>query len=191
MVPAPILRLNIESSGTTSGALTGSKAFRLRVSLREGRRFLIDVRDAVVGFHHVIWLRCGYSAHEVTPAREECLGGNSGNLSAGEAEHFYDADAPCKRFRDLLHEVEWLGAGEPDSFGLVRRVDDFLDIGEKLRRFLDFVDEDRRTVALEEERRVFLRCLQDGGVVGGRTGAFDAPDASSSMRCLSIVVLPT
>ena len=36
MVPVPISRLNIESSDATSGALTGSMAFRLRASLREG-----------------------------------------------------------------------------------------------------------------------------------------------------------
>ena len=35
MVPVPISRLNIESSDATSGALTGSMAFRLRVSLRK------------------------------------------------------------------------------------------------------------------------------------------------------------
>lgn len=36
MAPVPISRLNIESSGAKSGALTGSKTFRLRASLREG-----------------------------------------------------------------------------------------------------------------------------------------------------------
>ena len=115
MEPAPILRLNIESSGATSGAMSGSMTFRLRVSLREGRRFLIDVRDAVVGFHHVIWLRCGYAVNEVIPPRGERLRRNSGNLSIGEAKHFNDADATCKRFGDFLHEMEWLGAGEPDG----------------------------------------------------------------------------
>lgn len=112
--------------------------------------------------------------NEVVPPRGERLRRNSGNLSTRETEHFNDADAPRKRFEDLFHEVEWLGAGEPDGSGLVRRVDYFLDIEKKLRRFLDLVDENGWTVAPEKECGVFLRSLQDGGVVESYLGAFDA-----------------
>lgn len=59
--------------------------------------------------------------------------------------------------------------------GQVRRVDDFLDIGEKLRRFLDFVDENGRTIVLEEGHGIFLRRLQDGGVVEGHISVLDVP----------------
>jgi len=70
--------------------------------------------------------------------------------------------------------MEWLGTGEPDGSGLVGCVDDFLDVGEKFRRLLDFVDENGRTIALEKERRVLLCRLQDGGVVESHVGSLVA-----------------
>ena len=70
--------------------------------------------------------------------------------------------------------MEWLGAGEPDSSGLVGRVDDLLDVGEKLRRFLNFIDENGGTVALEEERGVFLRRLQDSGLTTNKRSKVQA-----------------
>lgn len=55
MAPVPISRLNIESSGATSGALTGSRTFRLRASLRGGRRFLhLDGEERPVALHQQI-----------------------------------------------------------------------------------------------------------------------------------------
>lgn len=44
----------------------------------------------------------------------------------------------------------------------------------KLRCFLDLIDENGRTIALEEERGIFLRSLQNSGVIEGRIGALDA-----------------
>lgn len=57
MAPVPISRLNIESSGVMSGALTRSKTFRLRVSLREGGgcRFLhLDGEERSITLHEQI-----------------------------------------------------------------------------------------------------------------------------------------
>lgn len=70
--------------------------------------------------------------------------------------------------------MEWLGAGESDGSGLVGRVDDFLDVGEEFRCLLDFIDENGRTIALEEQRGIFLRRLQDGGLTTNKRSKVQA-----------------
>ena len=79
MVPVPISRLNIESSGVMSGALTRSKTFRLRVSLREGGcRFLhLDGEERSITLHEQIDFLLIVVAEEVKrralPGVEEAL----------------------------------------------------------------------------------------------------------------------
>lgn len=57
MTPVPISRLYTENLGVTSGALTESKTFRLRASLREGGgcRFLhLDGEERSITLHEQI-----------------------------------------------------------------------------------------------------------------------------------------
>lgn len=56
MAPVLISRLNIESSGATSGVLTGSKTFGLCASLRDGDAvfFHLDGEERAVALHQQI-----------------------------------------------------------------------------------------------------------------------------------------
>lgn len=70
--------------------------------------------------------------------------------------------------------MEWMGVGRPDGSDLAGRVNDLLDVGGEFRCLLDFIDENGRTIALEEQRGIFLRRLQDGGLTTNKRSKVQA-----------------
>ena len=74
-------------------------------------------------------------------------------------------DAPCKRLLYSLHQAEDLRARHPKVSGIVMLVDVNFDIGKKLRRVLNLVDQHGGLVYLQKERGVVLRHVARGEVV--------------------------
>lgn len=82
-----------------------------------------------------------------------------------KTEHFHDADAAGQGLGHGFHQVQRLGTSNPHGSAIIALVDDHLDIRKKLGGLLYLVNQNRRTIALQEKRRIFLRRLQNCRVV--------------------------
>ena len=74
----------------------------------------------------------------------------------GKAVHAQEAHTTGKRISRLFDEAFALGPSQPEQPPLIRSVADDLYLLEQRRCLLDFVNQNRRAIQLEEELRVAL-----------------------------------
>ena len=71
-------------------------------------------------------------------------------LGKGEGVKLQEGDPPRERLAHFGKQQELLGAGQDEAAGLPLEVDQRLDVREKLRRPLSFVEDDASRVAAEK-----------------------------------------
>ena len=108
-----------------------------------------------------------------------------------KSEHFHDADAAGQRLGHGFHQVQRLGTGNPHGSAIIALVDDHLDIRKKLGGLLYLVNQNRRTIALQEKRRIFLRRLQNRRVVKRYVNSVDTALGLFLHQMLEHSLLPT
>jgi len=87
-------------------------------------------------------------------------------LLTGERQELEDSHAPGHAFGDPFHQGGLLRAGQkPASFTLGRGVDARADVGQKLGRVLDLVEDGRRPDRFQEGPRIAPHPADDVGIL--------------------------